>query len=104
MISLFFEVNHAIIPENIDPAINKVLGIPGTSPNNNKTAETGTHAFDKPIWEEICPARSSLSEDILVTIVAVAIAKSNEGICATSPSPTVSSIYDSAESDKERSC
>ena len=46
-VSLFFEVNHAIKPENIDPAINKVF-IPGTRPNNNKTAETGTMLLTNP--------------------------------------------------------
>ena len=87
-----FDVYHAIIPERSEPIRNKVFGIPGTKPNSNRTAETGTHAFDKPIWFEICPAKSSLSEEILVTIVAVAMANNNEGIWATRPSPTVNRI------------
>ena len=32
-----------------DPIKNSVFGIPGTRPKSNKTADTGTHALDKPI-------------------------------------------------------
>ena len=87
-----FDVYQAITPENNAPVKNKVFGIPGTRPNNNNTAETGTQALDKPICFEIWPDKSFSSDEILVTIVAVAIAKSNEGICATKPSPTVKSM------------
>ena len=40
-----------------------------------------------PICEPICFDKSWLVET-LVTIIAVAIARSKEGICATNPSPT----------------
>ena len=98
------EVNHAISPDKNAPVKNNVFGIPGTKPKRSRTAETGTHALDRPICFDICPAKSLLSDDILVTIVAVAIASSNDGIWATRPSPTVRSMYVSADSLIVRSC
>ncbi len=64
-----------------------MLGIPGIKPKRNKTQALGNQACFTPIWEPICFERSWLV-DTLVTIIAVAIARSNDGIWATKPSPT----------------
>jgi hypothetical protein len=57
----------------------------------NITKLVGNHAEDKLICEEICSDIFS-AEDTRVTMIAVAMESSNEGICATRPSPMAKSI------------
>ena len=81
--------------QEIAEKINNTLGIPGTKPISNKTADTGIQARDILNCAPICSAMSCLSET-RVTIMAVEIASNNEGICATNPSPIESRTYVSA--------
>ena len=62
------------------------VGIPGISPNTKITKLVGIQAADKLSCEDMCSDIFS-AEDTRVTIIAVAIDKSSEGICATKPSP-----------------
>ena len=87
-----------------NPAIkNKVFGIPGTIPIRIKTPETGSHALERFICLLMCSPKFCVS-DTRVTIIAVAIAKSNEGICATRPSPTERRKYVLAASSIPKPC
>ncbi len=59
--------------------MNSRLGIPGTNPISSKTAETGIQALDILSWSPIWDAISCL-EETRVTMIAVEIANSNDGI------------------------
>ena len=65
---------------------NKTDGIPGTSPIMPITTATGYQACGMLICPPICSDIDPL-DDTRVTIIAVPIDKSSEGICATKPSP-----------------
>ena len=69
-----------MVPDSNAANRKSLFGIPGTKPKRRSTAVTGIHAFVNPICDEIWPAKSLSSEEILVTIVAVAIASKSEGI------------------------
>ncbi len=85
--SLCFFIVHQIKNVNAEAIKKRKFGIPGIIPSRNKTPALGNQACLMPICEPICFDRSWLVET-LVTIIAVAIARSKEGICATKPSPT----------------
>ena len=77
--------NSFLLDKNANPAakaaknIKSLFGIPGTKPSANITNEVGIHAADKFTCLEIC-SDMLCADETRVTIIAVAIESSRDGI------------------------
>ncbi len=92
----------AIAPKTPAISRNGSFGSPGTSAKQPIAPAATSGALR---WRRICPAMSlprSRSDAARVTMIPVATEMSSAGICAASPSPTVSSEYCWVASPKPR--
>ncbi len=84
--------SHELPPASAAITRNEKFGMPGISPMRPRMPAATASAFG---WPSICLATCWLmsdERDMRVTMIATATDSSSAGICATRPSPIVSSV------------